>query len=359
MKSAKSGSDDNVAALSHTLIESDQISKDEQFAAWKASGLPISAIVHSGSKSIHAWVRVDAAHKAEYDERVKLVAAYLKGYEIDKTSDPSRYARMAGGMRPEGRQFLLATNIGAATFEEWETTLEYEDGSEDIAIDALLAFDRRNDEKSLAGQRWLAKGGQSVIQGPTGVGKSSLILQWAIRWAIGKGFFGIQPAKAMRVLIIQAENDLGDMAEAFQDTTDAILGFDEETKKISAELAEKKLEMVCHNLVMMRQDSKTGKAFVDFARRMVDKHRPDIVFADPLLAYVGDDILQQRVASEFLRNWMNPMIRETDLHWIWVHHISPEVRRMAGSNRLSRLSIVVSALPSCRTRVARLSRCLS
>lgn len=103
-----------------------------------------------------------------------------------------------------------------------EKYTSYDDGSENITVDALQNFDRDNDESSLIGDRWLCKGKQAILQGPTGLGKSSLVMQWAIRLCLGLPFFGIRPIQAMKVLIIQAENDLGDMAEAFQDMIDAM-----------------------------------------------------------------------------------------------------------------------------------------
>lgn len=181
---------------------------------------------------------------------------------------------------------------------------------ETVTVDALLNFDREKDESSLIGKRWLCKGKMAVLQGPTGVGKSSLIMQWAIRLILALGFFGIRPARAMKVLIIQAENDLGDMAEALQDMLDAMkLGLADVDKLRSG-------------LVIINEDSKTSVAFTKFLEDKINEHRPDIVFVDPLLAYIGGDILKQEVASKFLRNDINPILRRTNALLIWVHHTS-------------------------------------
>jgi hypothetical protein len=61
--------------------------------------------------------------------------------------------------------------------------------------------------------RFLCRGGSLLLVGPTGVGKSSLSMQAAVRWAAGQPCFGLVPAGPLRVLIVQAENDEGDMAE--------------------------------------------------------------------------------------------------------------------------------------------------
>jgi hypothetical protein len=78
---------------------------------------------------------------------------------------------------------------------EQEEKPDYSQHEEVVTVDDMLNFDRDHDESTLLGNRWLCKGAQSVIQGPTGVGKSSLILQGGIRWSLGRSFFGIKPVK--------------------------------------------------------------------------------------------------------------------------------------------------------------------
>src|SRR5271166_1272647 len=85
--------------------------------------------------------------------------------------------------------------------------VNFNDTSETIGVAELLSFDRYNDILSLIGNRWLCKGKSAAIQGPTGIGKSSLVMQWAIRLILNLPFFGIKATGPMRVLIIQAEND--------------------------------------------------------------------------------------------------------------------------------------------------------
>jgi hypothetical protein len=48
-----------------------------------------------------------------------------------------------------------------------------------------------------------------------------------------------------------------------------------------------------------------GQMHLQFSawRRLIAKHKPDLVWIDPLLSYIGDDISKQSVCSQFLRNW--------------------------------------------------------
>src|SRR6266496_1400301 len=79
----------------------------------------------------------------------------------------------------------------------------------------LLAFERPKpgDASELIQSRYLCRGGSLLLCGATGIGKSSLALQLPMLWALGRGDFGLVPTSPLKTLIIQAENDDGDIAE--------------------------------------------------------------------------------------------------------------------------------------------------
>jgi hypothetical protein len=47
---------------------------------------------------------------------------------------------------------------------------------------------------------------------------------------------------------------------------------------------------------------------------------PDLVWLDPLNAYVGDDLSKQVVAAQFLRNGLNSIAEATGVAWMIMHH---------------------------------------
>jgi hypothetical protein len=129
--------DKDVTAFRHVLVEFDldsrgnRIPKELQYGALLESGFPISAILDSGDKSIHGWVRVDAPDRKEYDRRREIVWDYFKRWNLDpQNKNPSRYSRCPsvernlydkkGNLVGIGRQTLLAINVGPVSFEEWE-----------------------------------------------------------------------------------------------------------------------------------------------------------------------------------------------------------------------------------------------
>lgn len=115
---------DEVTAFRHVLIESDKTPKPLQWAAIIATGLPVSAVIDSGNKSLHAWVRVDAENEAEYRARAKKAADAMDAFEgvtVDRSClHPARLARLAGVQRGETRQELISLGIGEICWEDWE-----------------------------------------------------------------------------------------------------------------------------------------------------------------------------------------------------------------------------------------------
>ncbi len=87
----------------------------------------MACLVHSGKKSLHAIVKVDAADYGEYRKRVDYLYDICRknGLEIDhQNRNPSRLSRMPGVLRGENKQFLIDTNIGKESWAEWKEWIE-------------------------------------------------------------------------------------------------------------------------------------------------------------------------------------------------------------------------------------------
>lgn len=309
--SAQGRKDSNVTAFRHVLVEFDKISLEDQWQIITKSKIPCTAVVYSGGKSLHAWVRVDAQTREEYQDRVQLIYDHFKAHELDeKNKNPSRLCRLANCVRMGKRQELLALKVGVKNFTEWQATLEIEGIGHQQDVGELMAFIPESDVNCILGNRWVCKGGSVLWVGPSGIGKSALAMQAAIMWAMARPLFGIGPARKLKSLVIQAENDMGDLAEMLQGVCMG-LGITRESD------AFKDIE---DNVIFYRDTVHTGDQFTEAVARHIDKHSPDIVWCDPLLAYIGDDISQQRVCSQFLRNKLNPISERTGVVWMFLHH---------------------------------------
>jgi len=118
-------SNDNVAAFRHVLVEWDDkgMSLAEQASKIEASGLPVSVMLTSGGKSVHAWVRVDAKDAEEWKARRDFL---FEQFQCDpKNKDLARVSRCPGAMRGDKEQKVLAVGLGPKTWAEWEQRNEW------------------------------------------------------------------------------------------------------------------------------------------------------------------------------------------------------------------------------------------
>jgi hypothetical protein len=105
--------DGDVRAWRFCLLECDTLTPALQLALFAGLPFPIAALVTSGGRSIHAWVRVDSPSDRAYRETVLALFQGLKPYGVDPANkNPSRLARMPGAQRAigrvgDGRQRLL------------------------------------------------------------------------------------------------------------------------------------------------------------------------------------------------------------------------------------------------------------
>lgn len=304
------GGDKDVTAFRHTLIESDRIPKAEQERILRGSGLPIAALIDSGGNSVHAWVRVDAKSKEEYHERrERLWKSLPEGFVIDsQNKNPSRFSRCPGARRGDAWQRLLDVNLGPTSFEEWEREADGLGLAPPMRVSQLGKYDTANDPNTVLGNRWLCRGGSLVIVGQSGIGKSSFSMQMAVMWALGQPVFNIKPIRPLKSLIIQAENDVGDLAEMFQGVCKG-MGLSAQQQALLEE-----------NLVIYRDTIHCGAAFAHTAEILIKRHQPDLVWGDPLLNYIGDDASQQKVVSEFCGRLLNPISERTGIIWCFMHH---------------------------------------
>jgi hypothetical protein len=217
------------------------------------------------------------------------------------------------------RQDLVECGAPTISFLQWKERILFGDIPEPYRWEDLIKFKEADDPTQLLGKRWICRGGSALWVGSSGLGKSVLCLQAAITWAIGRAFFGINPhGEGLKSLIIQAENDEGDVAEAIQGVLKAM------------NLTPEEIKLVMANVVIVRDCSSTGERFVDRVRRLVEKYKSDLVWVDPLLAFIGGDLSSQETASEFLRNMLNPLSLSAGFAWMLIHHTPKPVREGNG-----------------------------
>jgi len=205
----KGCSDENVTSFRFALVESDDVSVERQYAIYRQLELPVAALVHSGGKSLHAIVKIDAGDFKEYQKRVDFLYDVCKknGLVIDrKNRNPSRLSRLPGAVRNERKQWLVATNQGRASWAEWADWIAAQnDDLPDVeTLSTFLGNLPPLAEPILDGV--LRRGHKMLLAGPSKAGKSFLLLQLAIAIAEGRSWLGWS-CRPGRVLYVNLELD--------------------------------------------------------------------------------------------------------------------------------------------------------
>ena len=95
--------DGNVTACRFALLESDTLPMELQLSLFARLPLPVAAILSSGGRSVHAWVKLDARDVAEYRAGVSRLLGLLAKFGVDgKNKNPSRLSRLPGAVRVIG-----------------------------------------------------------------------------------------------------------------------------------------------------------------------------------------------------------------------------------------------------------------
>ena len=218
--------------------------------------------------------------------------------DLEHTLNPPEQQIYEPGIDPALDAFLS---------KAWGAPVAVTNVAEPLTISQLMTMDTRNDPDCLLGNRFLCKGGSLLLVGQTGIGKSSLEIQAAIMWALGRDLFGIQPTRKLKSLIIQAENDDGDLAEAVQGVVRGL--------NLGSEL-----DSLDRKIVIVKECARTREAFAELVEAYASELKPDLVWIDPLLAYIGADVSKQEASSGFLRNLLNPIAARHGFAYCVVHH---------------------------------------
>jgi RecA-family ATPase len=210
---------ENVTDFRYALVESDAMDLDKQNAIIRELELPVACLVHSGKKSIHAIVRIDAPNYEEYRKRVDYLYNVLKknGMPVDtQNKNPSRLSRMPGVMRNGRKQFLIDTNIGKESWAEWYEWIE--GVNDDLPEPESLAevWDNLPPLAPTLIDGVLRQGHKMLLAGPSKAGKSFLLIYLCCAIAEGREWLAWQCAQG-KILYVNLELDRASCLHRFKD----------------------------------------------------------------------------------------------------------------------------------------------
>lgn len=217
-------SDSNITDYRYALVESDGISVEMQNAIMRELELPIACLVHSGGKSVHAIVKINASSYTEYKKRVDYLYSICdkNGLKVDKQNkNPSRFSRLPGVVRKGKKQFIIDTNIGKNNFEEWQ---EYIEELNDDLPDFESLSDYVDNIPELAPELIkgvLRQGHKMLMAGASKAGKSFALMELCIAIAEGVKWFGFDCKKG-KVLYVNLELDSRSCINRFNEIYNAM-----------------------------------------------------------------------------------------------------------------------------------------
>lgn len=207
------------------------------------------------------------------------------------------------------RQIAEAQDIDP---EEWKRKIDALAEGNSVVFPArpLTSFEipPHGDKSILLGDRFLNRGDGGILVSTSGVGKSSMSLQMAVLWGLGKDAFGIKPNGPIKSLIIQSEDSDGDIGEVWHSIQHRI------------ELSLEERSQVERNVILVTNRVHRGVEFVAQLRQLIRLHRPDIVWINPLQAFIDGDVTDSQDLGAFLREGLNSLNEPATFGYIIVHH---------------------------------------
>lgn len=250
--------------------------------------------------------------------------------EVWPEEERGEYKRLAGS---------LATFIPWGTLRTYEVNpddpeelllllpdLTAEDGGKPARriIRGVLGFPKEAPPESvLLGNQWLRRGDVGNLVSSAGAGKSVGKAQAAMAWALGLSYFGIHPARPLRIIHFVGEDDevtLGQCREGFLEHSEEITG---------QKLTEADLAPLDENLRTVFNREFVGPRFHAFLRELLNEEPADLVMINPLLSYIGGEVVA--TASSWLRAGLMPILQEFDCGAVIANH-TPKLSRDSWDN---------------------------
>ena len=305
----KGETDDSVTRFKHCLIESDDDSIERQYSLIKAMNLPVTFLIHSGGKSLHALVRIDAENQQQYRQRVRDLYDFCKksGFKPDEQDkNASRLSRLPGIKRGDKWQYIVARNIGAASYDDWIKWRE--ESADDLPSDEYLSdvWDNMPPLKEELIPGILRLGHKMLIAGPSKAGKSFLLIGLAIAIAEGGEWLGMK-CRQGRVSYINLELDRPSCLDRFKEVYDRLGIKPEHTNNL--------------NVWNLRgKSAPMNKLSQIIIHRFKDRNYSAVII-DPIYKVITGDENNATEMSQFC-SYFDQIATELDASVIYCHHHS-------------------------------------
>lgn len=321
---------DRTVRWRHALVESDELSVEEQIRIMLELDLPIATMTTSGGKSVHALVRVDAEGPSHYAERVQALYEICNraGLKVDPANkDSSRLTRLAGVRRHDQVQTLIYENVGARDFGSWLKSHSAHRDEPDRTFHGMFrpAAAKLQELPPVLIENTLRKGSIMLVGAAPKVGKSFLAAQMAVGFATGGEVLGFSLAKCERILLVNTEMPAAEYANRI------VLSAGDHA------------EEVARRVRVANTDDDPELTIKDVAGVILDSgYRPDVVIVDPIYPlFEGDE--NSNADAKVTLGYLKQIASVSGAGVVYMHHFSKgsqdmkEARdRVSGAGTLGR-----------------------
>lgn len=164
-----------------------------------------------------------------------------------------------------------------------------------------------NGQNGLLGDRYLSRGGGLLFVAPSGMGKSTAVMQSSVLWACGKPAFVINSTRPLRVTIVQAEDDEDDLCDQARVVDHLMLN-----------AAEK--HCVAQNCWIETINDKLGLEAIGAIDGILKQRPSDLLVLNPYTAYFDGEIRDDKANRLFLRRDLQRLMNRYRLGVILVLH---------------------------------------
>lgn len=298
----------NVTSYRYALVESDTQDIETQYALIQDLKIPVRVLVHSGGKSLHAIVRIDAVDYKQYQERVDFLYTVCRrrGLAVDtQDKNPSRLSRMPGFRRNGKLQYIVGKNLGMSDFVEWQHYIEDEAVEPLPVVNLGEIWDNMPPLKPELIEGILRQGHKMMLVSSSKAGKTFALIELAISIAEGRRWVGFR-CKQGKVLYLNMELD-----EA---------SFDDRMKRVYQAMEIDKPSPGNVDIVHLRGRVEVLDKLIPQIIRTVKGHEYAAIIVDPVYKLgIGDEN-----AAEQVTKFCNAIDRlaETGASVIYAHHHS-------------------------------------
>jgi hypothetical protein len=159
----------------------------------------------------------------------------------------------------------------------------------------------------LLGDRYLTRRSGMFFVAPSGQGKSTAVMQAMICWSCGRACFEIEPARPLKIILIQAEDDdadLSDMAKIVE----------------HLDFSERERVLIERNGWIETINDKVGVEAIAAIDAVLEARPCDLLILNPYLAYLGADSKDEEANSMFLRAHFQALLNKYNCAAFVVHH---------------------------------------